>query len=115
MAGPGPRDGVPPYVVVHRRDRRDAGVANCVSHAADWETWDHPTGPLVYLRLHGAPRTYSSAYGPKKLAAWTKRIERWRRQGRDVFVYFDNDAEGAAFRDAAHLQELVPGGRPRTG
>jgi len=87
-------------------------VANCVSHAADWDMWDRAAGPLAYVRLHGAPRTYASAYGPRKLAEWANRIERWRAEGRDVFVYFDNDAEGAAFRDAARLMEMVPGAGP---
>lgn len=86
-----------------------AGVANCISHAADWEMWDRAAGPLAYVRLHGAPRTYASAYGPRKLSDWADRIEGWQAEGRNVFVYFDNDAEGAAFRDAARLMEMLPG------
>lgn len=89
-----------------------AGAASCISHAADWPMWDRPVGPLAYLRLHGAPRTYASAYGPAKLAGWARRIADWRDAGRDVLVYFDNDAEGAAFRDAARLMELIPGAHP---
>lgn len=88
-----------------------AGVANCVSHAGDWPMWDQPAGPLVYIRLHGAPRTYYSNYGPKKLQDWSRHIRRWRRQGRDVLVYFDNDASGAAPRNAARLTDMVPGAR----
>lgn len=87
-----------------------AGAANCISHASEWPMWERSTGPLTYVRLHGAPRTYASAYGPRKLADWAKRVKRWRRRG-DVFVYFDNDARAAAPRDATTLTRLVAGAK----
>jgi uncharacterized protein YecE (DUF72 family) len=34
-------------------------------------------------------------------------ICRWRREGRDVYVYFDNDARGFAVKNAAWLRELL--------
>jgi len=38
---------------------------------------------------------------------WAADIRRWRAEGRTVHCYFDNDAEGAAPRDALRLIELV--------
>ncbi|HSR55252.1 MAG TPA: DUF72 domain-containing protein [Alphaproteobacteria bacterium] len=84
----------------------DAGIANCVSDAARWPRWDAVTGPLVYLRLHGRPETYVSAYGAKGLRPWQEKIQGWRKDGRDVLVYFDNDAAGAAFVDAEGLMKM---------
>lgn len=83
-----------------------AGVANCISDAARWPRWDAVTAPLVYVRLHGRPETYVSAYGADGLAPWQERIAGWRADGRDVLVYFDNDAAGAAFVDADLLVEM---------
>lgn len=85
----------------------EAGAANVLSDAARWPMWDAVTSGLVYVRLHGHSRTYASAYSAASLAAWADRIAGWRSDGRRVLVYFDNDAEGAAPRDALALREMV--------
>ena len=85
------------------------GVATVVSHAAEWPMWDSTTGDLVYVRLHGYPCTYASAYGPRELRSWVTRIERWLSEDLDVYVFFDNDIEGAAPRDATVLREMLDG------
>jgi len=82
-------------------------IAVCQSDAADWPRWDAVTTDLVYLRLHGRPRTYASSYGERPLRAWARRIRRWQREGRAVHVYFDNDARGAAPRNALRLSALL--------
>ncbi len=83
------------------------GLANCISDAADWPMWDALTADLVYVRLHGAERTYRSAYRDGGLEPWARRVKRWFEEGREVHVYFDNDAEGAAPRDALRLMEML--------
>lgn len=82
-------------------------IAVCQSDAGDWPRWDAVTTDLVYLRLHGRPRTYASAYGERALRAWARRIRRWLREHRAVHVYFDNDARGAAPHDALRLLALL--------
>jgi len=82
-------------------------LAVCLSDAADWPLWDAVTTDLVYLRLHGHTRTYVSAYSTPSLRRWAERITAWRAEGRDVHVYFDNDAAGAAPRDALRLRGLL--------
>jgi len=86
---------------------RRYGIAVCQSDAADWPIWDTVSTDLVYVRLHGHEATYSSAYNESELRDWATRIRRWRRQGRDVHVYFDNDALGAAPLNALRLLELA--------
>lgn len=83
------------------------GIANCQSDAADWPLWDAVTTDLVYVRLHGHEATYVSGYSEAQLAAWARKIRRWLAQGRDVHVYFDNDALGHAPFNALTLMELV--------
>lgn len=86
---------------------RDHGIAACQSDAADWPMWEAVTTDLVYVRLHGRPVTYASAYSHAELRAWAERVRRWLREGRDVHVYFDNDAFGYAPRDALRLIDLL--------
>ena len=70
------------------------------------------TAPFVYVRLHGSTELYSSRYSDAELDAWAERILRWRAPadgGRDVYVYFDNDAKVHAPSDARRLIERVEG------
>lgn len=83
------------------------GIAVCQSDAADWPLWDAITTDLVYIRLHGHTRTYVSSYSGGSLDAWAKKIRGWSDDGREVHVYFDNDAEGAAPFDALKLMERL--------
>jgi uncharacterized protein YecE (DUF72 family) len=82
-------------------------VGVCMSDAADWPLWDAVTARTVYVRLHGHTRTYASRYSTRLLTHWAERVRAWSGKGRDVHVYFDNDAEGAAPRDALRLLALV--------
>ena len=86
-------------------------IAVCQSDAADWPLWDAVTTDLVYVRLHGHERTYASSYPEAALRAWARKVRRWTCEGRDVHVYFDNDACGYAPRNAARLLALVSGRR----
>ena len=83
------------------------GLAACQSDAADWPLWDVVTTDLVYLRLHGHDVTYASRYSEAELRAWARKIRAWTGEGRDVHVYFDNDAECSAPFDALRLLALV--------
>jgi uncharacterized protein YecE (DUF72 family) len=65
------------------------------------------TADFVYVRLHGSRELYVSGYTDAELDAWAHRIARWRSIGRDVYVYFDNDAKVHAPFDALRLRERV--------
>jgi uncharacterized protein YecE (DUF72 family) len=82
-------------------------LAVCQSDAADWPLWDAVTTDLVYVRLHGHEATYASGYTQAELRAWAAKLRRWRGEGRDVHVYFDNDAYARAPADAMRLVGLL--------
>ncbi|MGR8997910.1 MAG: DUF72 domain-containing protein, partial [Gammaproteobacteria bacterium] len=86
-----------------------ADIAACLSDAEAWPMWDCITAKLVYIRLHGHTRTYASSYSASELADWAQRIDQWSRQGKEVHVYFDNDAECAAPFNAFALKTLLKG------
>jgi uncharacterized protein YecE (DUF72 family) len=85
----------------------EAGIAVCLSDAEAWSMWDRVTTDLVYIRLHGHTQTYVSSYSEPELAQWAKRIEQWLKQDKQVHVYFDNTAQGAAPHNALELQKLL--------
>lgn len=65
------------------------------------------TSDFVYVRMHGDQELYASGYTSDVLDAWAERIDGWLRDGRDVYVYFDNDMKGYAPHDALALQERL--------
>jgi uncharacterized protein YecE (DUF72 family) len=82
-------------------------IGVCQSDAATWQMWQAVTANLVFVRLHGHDLTYASNYGRDSLERWAKRVRRWLAEGRDVHVYFDNDAKGYAPWNAATLAEIL--------
>ncbi len=74
---------------------------------------DHPkmpralelTSDFIYIRMHLPPT--GLGYGQRALQPWTDRVVAWHHDGLDVFVYFNNDMEGHAIKDAKTLISLV--------
>jgi uncharacterized protein YecE (DUF72 family) len=112
----------PEFVALLRR----YGVALVVADTAGrWPLMEDVTASFVYVRLHGDVKLYESGYGRAALKRWAERISAWssggeaagvqrvahpaplRRRGRDVYVYFDNDAKVHAPYDALALRRLL--------
>lgn len=89
---------------------RDHDISLCLSDHHDapapWEV----TASFVYVRGHGPGGRYKGNYPERTLRAWADDIRKWKRQRRDVYVYFDNDQKSAAPRDAARLRGMVSQG-----
>ena len=76
---------------------------------------DHPkmpksfeiTSDFTYIRMHLPPS--GLGYGERALQPWADRVIGWQRGNLDVFVYFNNDMEGHAIKDARTLIALVAG------
>jgi uncharacterized protein YecE (DUF72 family) len=86
---------------------REHDVALCLSDHRDapapWEI----TARHVYVRGHGPGGHYRGSYSTRTLGKWADKIATWRRQGRDVLVFFDTDQKAAAPRDALRLENLL--------
>jgi uncharacterized protein YecE (DUF72 family) len=87
---------------------RDHGIGLVVADTAGkWPKMFHVTSDFVYLRLHGDVKIYTSGYSERALASWARRIRNWDRDGRDVYVYFDNDVKVKAPFDALKLMRRL--------
>jgi uncharacterized protein YecE (DUF72 family) len=67
---------------------------------------------LVYLRLHGSPRTYYSAYEPELIGKLAARIMQARAETAAVWCVFDNTASGAATDNALGLTQALEQPQP---
>ena len=112
----------PQFIQLLRRH----GVALVIADTAGkWPFMEDVTADFIYVRLHGDERLYVSGYTDSALQEWARKIRVWRKggnatgtkltavaakpqpDGRDVFVYFDNDVKTRAPYDAMTLTHLL--------
>lgn len=98
-------------------------IALVFADSVAWPYAEDLTADFVYLRLHGSEKLYASGYSDEALDHWAAWIKLWarglepndarliapgmkppRRNARDVYVYFDNDAKVRAPVDARALR-----------
>jgi uncharacterized protein YecE (DUF72 family) len=84
-----------------------AGVSLCLHDAKAQPVTTPVTADFVYVRRHGYGRRGS--YTIRALARDAADIRRWVADGRDVYVYFNNDWKAFAVRNARALETLVRG------
>lgn len=67
------------------------------------------TTDFTDVRLHGpSAQPYLGCYTDEALREWAKRIGRWAKRLKAVFVYFDNDQAAWALQNAMALKILLP-------
>lgn len=86
---------------------RDEHAALCISDHHQAPAPFEVTAGFVYLRGHGPTGRYHGRYPEARLKDWAQHIRDWRKAGKDVFVYFDNDIKSAAPKDAEALIGLT--------
>jgi uncharacterized protein YecE (DUF72 family) len=108
------------FVALLRRHR----IALVCADTVEWPLLMDVTADFVYCRLHGSEVLYASGYDAQALDKWAERVVAWatggeaegkhasnkstvKAEGRDVYVYFDNDAKVRAPFDAQGLMERV--------
>ena len=84
-------------------------AAYCVMSGASLPCVLRATTDFVYIRMHGPDRQhlYAGSYPDADLRWWADRIGEWDRAAQDVFVYFNNDADANAVRNARTLRALL--------
>ncbi|MEW6116398.1 MAG: DUF72 domain-containing protein [Nitrospirota bacterium] len=81
-------------------------VSLCMADAPEF-VYDLPvTADFVYIRRHGA-KGINGDYTKKFLESDAERINEYMRKGKDVFIYFNNDAYGYAPKNARLLMEIM--------
>jgi uncharacterized protein YecE (DUF72 family) len=112
----------PAFVELLRRHDIALVVADT---AGKWPFLEDVTSDFVYARLHGSEELYVSGYDDASLDNWAAKIGSWAAgenppyartiaapaapapNGRDVYVYFDNDVKVRAPFDAMSLAAKV--------
>jgi uncharacterized protein YecE (DUF72 family) len=88
---------------------RAHGAALCIHDLLPDHPWMRTTD-WVYVRFHGPAALtvkYHGLYTGRRLAAPSRHLESWLKEGCDVYAYFNNDYEGHAVTDARWLVQRL--------
>lgn len=80
-------------LVLHDRKNSNTPILNTNAHA-------------LYLRFHGPNGDYRGSYSPQLLYEYATYIAEWMKEGKDVFVYFNNTM-GNAIGNLFCLREYI--------
>ncbi len=65
------------------------------------------TADFAYIRFHGKDSLYSSSYSDGELADWAEKIKKLAENLGNVYIYFNNDIQGFALKNAETIRELL--------
>ena len=69
------------------------------------------TADFAYIRFHGSTGLYSSCYAEEELADWADKLDSLAAKLKAVYIYFNNDAEAFAVRNAVTLRNYLEDAR----
>jgi uncharacterized protein YecE (DUF72 family) len=84
-------------------------TALCIHDMPGKAATDRPNDvSFVYIRRHGtAQGRYAGSYSPEQLESDANRIREWVKEGKSVYVFFNNDIGGHAFWNAKSLHSMI--------
>lgn len=81
----------------------EKGISMCLHDMKGSEAPLISVGDICYVRFHGSGQLYGGRYPKKDIIRWAKFIKKELKSGREVYAYFNNDAETNAPKDALRL------------
>jgi uncharacterized protein YecE (DUF72 family) len=87
---------------------REHGVALVIGHERSRWVSTPPvrTADWSYVRFHYGAHGRHGNYSDAEIATWARRLARWRRDT-ELYVYFNNDWQGYAIRNARLLKRRL--------
>jgi len=80
-------------------------VALVITNSPGWPYAIKKTADFVYMRFHGRTKLFASNYTEAELKDWAKTLKSLK--AKEVFAYFNNDANAFAADNALYLKELM--------
>ena len=82
-------------------------VALCITDSKKFKSPWVETASFAYFRFHGPERLYASEYTETQLKDIAKKILNMKAES---FIFFNNDFEGYALKNAIFLKKILDGG-----
>jgi uncharacterized protein YecE (DUF72 family) len=83
------------------------GAALCIADSPKYPRREIATTNFIYFRFHGRSQLFASNYTKTDLSEEAEKIRRYLHEGKDVYAYFNNDAEGYAVANARMLTAMI--------
>ena len=90
------------FDILHRHN-----VGFCVFDMPDLSCPLIATADFAYIRFHGSTGLYYSSYSDKELTDWAKRLANLASTFKTMYIYFNNDAEAFAVKNAITLRRYL--------
>lgn len=81
-------------------------ICLCIANSPGFSFSKVITADFLYLRFHGSKQLYGSNYSDKELKEWAKFAREYKKD-KDIFAFFNNDAQGYAVKNALRFRELL--------
>lgn len=82
-------------------------VCKVIADYGNFPKKENITSDFLYIRMHGPKEKFSSEYKKNYLRKIAKKILKWKRQGMDIYIYFNNDTQGFAVKNAKQILEFT--------
>lgn len=86
---------------------RDHNVALALADKPGFADEGPLTASFVFVRRHGPEAMYASNYPEEALQKDAANMRSWITEGKDVYIYFNNDIGGYAVWNAQRLKEII--------
>jgi len=86
---------------------REHNVGLCVFDMPGFGCPLTTTSNFAYIRFHGSQGLYSSCYSDQELSQWAQRIVRLGKDVKASYIYFNNDVEAFAIKNAITLENYL--------
>jgi uncharacterized protein YecE (DUF72 family) len=81
-------------------------IALCIPVGGGLEPDRITTAPFTYIRMHRGQEP-AGGFTRDELKVWSARVRALAASGKQVYIYFNNDWEGFALRDAVVFEKLL--------
>lgn len=86
---------------------RRYNVGFCMFDMPDLTTPLVATADFAYIRFHGSVGMYESCYSDEELEEWAKKISQLGQNLKAIYIYFNNDSQAFAVRNAITLRKYL--------
>ena len=90
---------------------REFNIGFCVFDMPNLECPLLATADFVYIRFHGKDSLYSSCYSDEELKDWAEKITKLAQNLNSVYIYFNNDIQGFALKNAETIRNYLAKGK----
>lgn len=81
--------------------------AYCIYDLAGYQSPQLLTADFVYIRLHGPGNKYEGSYTRENLKDWADYCTHYQKEGKDIYLYFDNDQQAFAPANAQTIRNFL--------